>query len=559
MHRAVWVGRAALALLRPGAFLGGPGTPMAGAQRYHAGEVCYRDFWTIYAPGSYYLTAGLLALFGRYVLVQALAGVALRALAVGLFFALLRRVGAGARAAAALAGVLALALWELAPEVGTYAGALPAVLLAWLAAASHAGGAPAGRLFLAGLALGIGATFKHDVAAYAWLATAAGLAVVWWRTPPDERPASWESPLRALARLAAGSALVLLPVVALLAWKAGPDAWRDLMTFPAGDFRLVRGEPYPGWLPRRDFLEAWLAEPADLSLARDLGEHLSGWLLASLPQAAFVLALGAVAGLGGRAPRTAAAPQTAPLHRERLLVTTAALVAWPLFFAAAHVQQNTHFLSMALCAFLAGAALWPRLGPWARRLAVALAVVWAPALWIPPAMEAMLPLRVWSGWARLDLPVARGVWVSPREQEIYETVARFVELNLPPGEPIHAGVARNDAVVVSNPRFHYMVDRPAATRYHELHPGITDVEAVQREMIADLEARGVRCLVLWSFGGRERGDADERIVARRRATGIEGIGATLLDEYVAERYRPVLAVDEYTIHWRRDAGEPVLP
>jgi hypothetical protein len=104
-----------------------------------------------------------------------------------------------------------------------------------------------------------------------------------------------------------------------------------------------------------------------------------------------------------------------------------------------------------------------------------------------------------------------------------------------------------------------MVDRPAATRYHELHPGITDVEAVQREMIADLEARGVRCLVLWSFGGRERGDADERIVARRRATGIEGIGATLLDEYVAERYRPVLAVDEYTIHWRRDAGEPVLP
>jgi hypothetical protein len=166
---------------------------------------------------------------------------------------------------------------------------------------------------------------------------------------------------------------------------------------------------------------------------------------------------------------------------------------------------------------------------------------------------------VWSGWARLDLPVARGVFVSPSEKQRYESVAAFVENNVPPGAPIHAGVVRNDAVVVSDARFYYLVDRPAATRYHELHPGVTDTERVQREMIADLEAQDVRCLVLWAFGGRERGDQDDRIAAKRRATGIAGIGSDLLDRYVAERYAPVLDVGEYSVYWRKDAGEPVLP
>ena len=69
----------------------------------------------------------------------------------------------------------------------------------------------------------------------------------------------------------------------------------------------------------------------------------------------------------------------------------------------------------------------------------------------------------------------------------------------------------------------------------------------------------MRCLVLWWFGGRERGGQDEEIVAKRRATGIAGIGSDLLDRYVAERYARVLDVDEYSVYWRKDAGEPVLP
>ena len=549
-RHVLWVFAGAFAILVTGAFFGVPNKPMAGAQRILDGEVIYRDFWTIYAPGSYYAIAGLLKVFGRSVLVQAVGGVALRALAVALFFALVRRLGAGLRMGLALAGVLAVGLWEVAPELGTYPGILPAVLAAWLGAVAYAQGAPARRLFYGGLALGAGATFKHDVAAYAALSVCAALALAWWwrRAGEDEpRPASWVHPARAIAIFAAGCALIPIPVIAWLATAAGQDAWQDLIVFPAGDFRLVRSEPYPGLLPPLQFLQAWFAEPGDLRAARDAGDHTARWILANAPQWAFV---------GGLFVLLRRGRSMAP---GRLVGMSIALVALPFYFGAAHVQQNTHLTSMAVCSFLFGTVAWREAGRGLRAFALALFLAWIPGLWVRPAMEAMLPLRVWSGWSRLDLPVARGVFVSPREAAIYETLNAFVEANVPPGEAIHVGVVRNDAVVVSDTRVYYMVDRPAATRYQELHPGITDVDRVQVEMIGDLETKDVRCLVLWHWGGRGHDAVLDQIKARRATTGIEGIGSTRFDEYVAAHYRPVLDVDEYTVYWRRDAGEPVLP
>ena len=58
--RAWFLGLIAFLLLAPGAFYGLPsGKLVVGATRILQGEVPYRDFWTMYAPGSSYLTAGL--------------------------------------------------------------------------------------------------------------------------------------------------------------------------------------------------------------------------------------------------------------------------------------------------------------------------------------------------------------------------------------------------------------------------------------------------------------------------------------------------------------------
>ena len=53
-------------------FLGG--VSLVGAERIMAGEVLYRDFWTMYAPGHFYLAALVFYLFGKHIVVDAIAG-----------------------------------------------------------------------------------------------------------------------------------------------------------------------------------------------------------------------------------------------------------------------------------------------------------------------------------------------------------------------------------------------------------------------------------------------------------------------------------------------------
>jgi hypothetical protein len=337
--------------------------------------------------------------------------------------------------------------------------------------------------------------------------------------------------------LLAPVATVIALVAGWLAWIAGRDALVDLVLFPLGDFRVVRGEPYPGIAPDLSALMEFMRDTRQLAVARDASDALASWFLAHAPELAFVVAAVFVA-----RRRSALAPQ-------RRVLATILLAMLPLYWWAAHTQQNTHFTSMAITSFLLGALMWGEGAP--RWLLAASAIVYTAGLAIVPLSQLYIPFGVWSKPVALGLPPTAGVCVSPRERDVYRRIGAFVRANVAPGEPIHCGVTRNDAVVINNFRFHFLLDRPPATRYHELHPGVTDRGDVQREMIADLEQQHVRCAVLWRFGW-----SDEMLdeIVQRRVRAIPECGAKLLDQYFEREFEPVFEVGEYVVLWRR--GEP---
>ena len=540
---ALVVAAVALALLS-GAFVDLPaprGKAVAGACRVLAGELPYRDFWTMYAPGEFYAIAGLFAAFGRELWIQAAAAVLLHAVAAGLVFLFARRLGAAPLGAAAIALVLGVSLFTRSPELGSYPPALPLLAGALLLISGYLLGAGPKRLAAAGALLGVAAVFKHDVAGYMALGASAGLAIG-WAMARERRPAWWVAPGRATFRLLGSAALVLAPVALLVAWKAGPDAWRDLIVFPAGDFRAVRSESWPGLLPRLEPLREWLAAPLDPLKARDAGGALSGWILCRLPELAF---LASVAILAAR---------RRSMDPRRLAVLALLLTCLPFFWMATHVQKNTHLTTMAILSLLAGVVVWGELrrSSWARRCVLAAGGVYAVGLLVPAAMEGWQCLRGLRRNVPLELPGTLAIRVAPGQRHLYRELTSFVRHNVPPGEPIHVGLWRHDAVVVSDQRFHYLCDRPPATRYHELHPGVTDREDVQREMLADLEAEQVRCAILWRFGW-----PDELLdrLRDRRVERIPECGSTLLDDYFRAEFEPVLEEGEFVVVWRK--GAPV--
>jgi hypothetical protein len=327
------------------------------------------------------------------------------------------------------------------------------------------------------------------------------------------------------------SLAVVVPAAILLAAVAGADAWRDLVLFPATDFSRVRGEPYPHLVPRAGPIVAWIAHPEGLAEARGALLALARYLGCFLPQVFLVAGIAIVVQRGRTAP-------------DGLVLAVALL---PLYWLAAHVQQNTHVYTMAALSMIVFATAWETgvLPRWALGVAGAfhaVGVLAAPVLAVAVAARALPDAQV------LPDPGASLVLVPRSRYDELRPITGFVRRNVPAEEPIYVGLERHEATVISSPILYYLCDRAPAVRYHELHPGITDREAIQAEMLGWIEGRRVQCVVLWRFGwSTARQDAvHERL---RRATP-DG-GSDTLDLWIEENFETVVASGEFEVLWRR--------
>ena len=497
------------------------GLSLTGAERVLRGDLPYRDFWTLYAPGHFYLLAALLRGLGRHWLVGTFAGVFLCAGAVVLFHRLLVERGCG-RMESNLAALLLLGALFATPfhrSLGTYPPFLVCVLAAW-GSAGRALERPGRRqAWSAGAWLGLAALFKHDVAAYACLAMLAGLLVA-----PPAQAGSSSRVRRRVGPLAIGALAVFLPPMTWLAWMGGKDLAWDLLVFPATRFRFARPEFYPPLLPlqllhpsgpRREWLFAG-AEWAHFALPLLVAGVAGAWALRRRPQRPFALAFG---------------------------------LAFALHFAAAHVQINTHVVSMNLYAAALGAlALATPLPRRVRGAALLLGVVWLGALLARPVLGPLLqgptprvPYR--------SPPVA-GILAWPGDVAQLEHLQALVEARVPVDGAIYVGERRHDILITSDPGWYFLLGRRPATRYHELHPAVADTARVQREMIASLRREQPQLVLLR--------DAFPDAVLDRFRTRLQRhvpqVGATLLDAYLAREYRELERAGQLQVLVPRDPG-----
>jgi len=314
----------------------------------------------------------------------------------------------------------------------------------------------------------------------------------------------------------------------------GEAAWQSLLLFPATDFASVRGEPYPRLL--RPLSVGWDgAGWSSLAGLHALGRGvlaLANWGQAVVPE---LLLVGWLV--------------QAVARRRAWRGEWLAVACLPLFWAAAHVQQNTHLSSMGiLCAVLLVQWLGREPRGFVRGALLAVAVALAASFVAPSAVAfARMTLEQRDGVA-LDLPGARGIRVSRRQAAVYQAIVPRLRREVPVGEAIHVSVARHDAVIIGDPRFYFLADRAAATRYHELHPGVVDRDDVQREMIDAIERAGVRFVVRWRFGWSD--SRLDEILARRRRD-LPAIGARTLDDYLDRHFEVVERQGEFDLLRRR--------
>ena len=476
------------------------------ALRVLDGQVPYRDFWTMYAPGSFVTLALAFKLFGRELIVSSVLGVVISAAAVTVYFGLVRVV-AGPVAGALLAGLVALAFYGTGYHNGltTYPPAILLIFTAVLVTSARAARDGTQWAILPGLLLGFAALYKHDIAGYAAIALCTTVVLIRARVNA--------SPVLTPALLigAAAAAVVAGAAVVLTALGAGADVWEDLVRFPLGDFKNVRGEYIP-LFPR---FRSSLVENA---------QELAQWGQGMLPVLAF--AVGAI-GLW----RT-----WRDLSPAALFIVTFAMIGFWLHWWAAHVQMNTNAITLAAWGGLFGACGLSRLRLFRQSRLVgvvaALAVVGWSGVYVARRMYDSAS-RPKVARERIDLPGLAGLRVPADRADELRGLAAAIAEAAGPEAPLLLLSHRNDITIFAESVPFWLSTRRPATRYHEIHPGITDVEWRQREMVVALEAGPLPVVV------REHRFPDGRLDQMKAAMSVHvPIGAMTIDNWVSGRYEP---------------------
>ena len=525
----------ALTLLLPRAF-GPPGMfdegfIVSGAMMIRNGWLPIMDFFVIYGPGQYYLTAGLFGLFGEDLLVHRLLHTVTLAL-LGTCVAWCAFVMSNRRLEWLFGLGAAYLLIAVFARTGAGYPAVPAVLLLMCSAPVFAWWFTSGSdraLFVASLLLGLAGLLRWDFGVYGVFTLTVTLGVVCLiRKSGAERAMRWQACL-----LGPWFILTVLAFGPLIFMGDAQRWFEEVPKYAVFEFNKWRGI---------DFVRPQISSFVGAWGKRDLGTMANA--SAALAFAAAPLALAPAAALLAiaRLRRTAAAGSSIDVYA--LVISLLSLCLMNQMRVRPTLTQG--FAAVACCIPLAAyfGQFLPKLreaSRWMNRFLPRVAGVGLVMLAIYGAQHKLRSL--YGQRAALDLPKASYVVVptdasSRAEWSAYANLVRHVRATTADGESIFSGVSDTSRLFVNDAMLYFLTDRPPATRWIEMEPGLTNTEKGQLEMVEALTRQRVNTVVLWNKVSDEPN-------ATSRSNGVH-----ILDDFVRANYIENRRFGEYTVFVR---------
>lgn len=498
------------------------GVIVYGATRVLQGEVPYRDFWTMYSPGQFYILAAAFKLFGTTIETERLLDTALRALIPLFGFLIAAQLTNRRTALVAWAGTTVWAAYYAyfydKPWASYGSTVYPALAFCMAAMWSMARYfAERGRCWLAasGVMLGVAALFRHDFGFYCGVGQVTALGLFCWgrsASDGDGIPGLTRF-ARAMPPFVLSAAAIVLPVAfAFSAIVPFNQLIQDLFTFPIAIFPRFRALPYPRELAMRN-----------------LPFHLP--LVVIVAAAAIVYA---------------AARRRTPQSITYASCMTMLIIFSALAFNQARVRSDLGHTSAVLIPSVVLLAILYRGAPpsngsppgWSGMLRAVVVVALVLTFATPVMDRAKLLTDITQMRPATATVLSRGSTVAVAPAMV--RAIQYIQEHTQPQDRIFVGNTFHNKVFVSEPMFYFLAARDAATRYHELHPGVATTVPVQQEITADLEKHHVGFLVL-----SRRTDMVNEPNDSSRDSGV-----TILDDYIHAHFRPVVEFGPYAV-WRR--------
>ncbi len=558
------------------------GIVVYGADRVLKGDIPYRDFWTMYAPGQFYTVALIFKFFGTNLFVTRIYSATINLLLVLLVYFIVKKVS-GYRMAllSFILSTLWMGGWGLFHSSPTPAGTFWSLfsllfVVDFLCRRNHL------SLFIGGILTGITAIFRHDIGGYTFISSTVVLLPYIYLKVADR---SVRRTISVWLRYLAGTAISFGPFAIYFLVKVPiRDLIFDLIIFPARVFPRVRDLPYPPfalnfysflfYFPIIIYILGGIFILLNISRLKDLdGKDWSSilfwiigvfffnqaWVRSDVPHLlptiipAIMLLTSLYKSnlirLWGREGYTV----------KTIILFLALLLVLSLYRNALRgLVVTVYILPLVLGTVLILVISIPiKLRSWFKEgflklPSQILSVILSLLILLSFVNTELKNLPVWlffsfskPGLVPSQLNRARGIYVFGDQEYFPLTAIRFIQANTKPDEPIFVGNSRHDRIFVNDIMFYFLAERHSATKYHELHPGLATTEEVQLEIIDELKRKNVKFIVLWS-GAENVTEPNESSLSS---------GVTLLDDFIRMNYAPVMYFGPYKILQKLMPGE----
>ncbi|MFC1497402.1 ArnT family glycosyltransferase [Verrucomicrobiota bacterium] len=492
------------------------GVSVYGAMRILSGDIPYRDFWTIYAPGQFYVLAALFRIFPASLLTGRIFTVFVLLAISFAVYAITNRIQN--RKSALLAWILSL-VWL--SSFRFYCSSVPAALLCSLLSCLFFIRFVSDRKILnilfAGFLAGLATIFRHDLG-LCFIAGQLLVAALFSMRQPDKaviKPR--KAKYLATFMLIGGFITATIPVLMFFICKVPAKIIiNDLLIFPLKVFPEVRSVPYP--LP---------------------GIHTMAFYFVPLT---FVSALFHIV------PGMKRGINDATDHKNIGLLML--VVTEMLFFTHVTVRSDiSHLLPSIIPGIILFAvmsddaykAITRGTGAGIGRIRLTIAIIMtvtALLAFLKPFTEQIAYMTdiLNSKCYVMKLKRAVGIRLRPHES-VYEDIIRKVQEVVPEGGKIFVGNMRHDRIPMNDIMFYFLSERESVTKYHELHPGLATTEEIQKEIIEEIAQNGVEYVILTQFNDLEPNQTSSK-------------GADVLDIYIRTHFKPIITLESYSI-WKK--------
>lgn len=517
------------------------GVTVYGALQVMQGALPYRDFWTVYMPGHFYLYALVFKVFGPSLVAERITSIIL-IIGIAIFAYLIAR-----KVLPAFLSLLTFffsAVWLSSFDFFGYIihPTLFFGLISFYFFLSYLQGKKKNALFQAGIFAGLTALFRHDLGFYVFFTEL--LILILHQFSLTERTDPYrvkvQASLKGTIRLILGTALIFVPVAVYFLIKVPfKELYHSLIIFPQEIYPDYRRLSFPAPFITYEQYQSQVEGGGFKDYLKENMDHLYHYFPVIVYFTLFLQLL------------TRGTKHKAFLKSNEFWVSISLLLLGIWFFTKDFVRsQYLNLMSTYVIAIIVYFIVLVNISKSLVNTGVKFAV------WIFLCLLAV-PILIRPLWSEsvnlknadkkisepLDLPRAAYISWDVRGAD-YEKVIQYVNALVPASEKIFVGSIRHDRIFNNDVMFYFLAERESPVRYHELHPGVATTREVQKEIIEDISSSGVKVIVL-----------KEETTIETENKSSESSGVTLLDDFIRENYHLDKKFGEYSVWVKNNTAQ----